>query len=97
MICTRHIDENALCLDLLLADWTPVQYSETTTAKWRAFLQIWDPIINRHIPMKTIKVTRRRRYPWLSDDDVKRAMTARNRAKTIKDRSPSEQTVAELP
>ena len=86
---TRGVDQNALCLQLLLADWTQIDGSETVAGKWDAFLDVWTPIINLHMPIKEIK-TRSRQYPWLRDDEVRQAMADRDRARARRDRHNSE-------
>ncbi|KAF0304473.1 hypothetical protein FJT64_023700 [Amphibalanus amphitrite] len=47
---TRQLNQDALCLDLLLADWSPVYQAASTTAKWAAWKAVWDPIIDQHMP-----------------------------------------------
>ncbi|KAF0305993.1 hypothetical protein FJT64_022458 [Amphibalanus amphitrite] len=66
---TRRVDTAALCLDLLLADWAEVDRADSITDKWNGFLRVWDPVINQHMPMKTVKMKHRHR-PWMDDDAV---------------------------
>ena len=88
---TRGVDQDALCLQLLLADWTKIDESETVAGKWDAFLNVWTPIIDLHMPVKQIK-TRPRQYPWLGEEEVRQAMAARDRARARRDRHRSDDT-----
>ena len=40
---TRHVDQNALCLNLLQADWSNFEGADSITDKWNSFLAVWDP------------------------------------------------------
>ena len=59
---TRRVNTDALCLELLQADWTSTYNSTCTTDKWNCFYSIWDPIINEHMPMRTVPL-KHRPYP----------------------------------
>ena len=84
---TRHVNDDALCLDLLQADWSELYEADSTSNMWNSFLTVWDPIINQHMPMRTIKV-KHRPGPWLDDDSVREAMAARDQARADRDLTP---------
>ena len=92
---TRHLSQDALCLDLLLADWTPVYRADTTSDKWDAWRSAWDPLIDRHMPKRRIR-TRHQPQPWLYDDGVRAAMEARDAARLDKERTPCAETEREF-
>ncbi|KAF0309848.1 hypothetical protein FJT64_019051 [Amphibalanus amphitrite] len=92
---TRHLSQDALCLDLLQADWTPVYQAETVAAKWDAWRSAWTPLIDRHMPVRQI-LTRHQPQPWLHDEDVAAAMEARDAARLDKERTPCEETEREF-
>ena len=92
---TRHVDNSALCLDLLLADWSPLDGADSTSSMWNSFLTAWNPIINKHMPMRTIKL-RHRPGPWLEDDAVRDAMAARDQARIDRDLTPCDVTDREF-
>ena len=48
---TRHLNQDALRLDLLLADWDTVYQTDGVSAKWDAWRSVWDPLIDRHMPL----------------------------------------------
>ncbi|KAF0288072.1 Junctophilin-2 [Amphibalanus amphitrite] len=84
---TRRVNTNALCLDLLQADWSPLYGANSTSDKWSCFLSTWSPIIDAHMPMRVIKL-KHRPYPWLQDDDVREAMAARDQARVDRQLTP---------
>ena len=92
---TRRVNTDALCLDLLQADWSPIYATHSTSDKWSRFLEVWGPIIDAHMPMRVIKL-RHRPYPWLQDDDVREAMAARDQARMDRQRTPCDATEAEF-
>lgn len=92
---TRRVDQDALCLDLLLADWSSVYETDSITNMWNGFLNTWRPIIDRHMPLRTIKI-RNRCYPWLEDETVREAMAARDAARWDRDHTPCEETRREF-
>ncbi|KAF0314346.1 hypothetical protein FJT64_015186 [Amphibalanus amphitrite] len=92
---TRHVNVDALCLDFLQADWAQLDGSNNTTDKWASFYNIWDPIIDRHMPMRTIPL-KHRPYPWLQDEDVQEAMTARDQARVDRECTPCDVTEREF-
>ena len=91
---TRHVDQNALCLSLLQADWSGLDAADSITDKWNSFLTVWDPIIDTYMPMKTIKL-KHRSYPWLEDEEMREAMAARALARADRDHTPCEETKRE--
>ena len=92
---TRHLNHDALCLDLLLADWAQVYQSDTTSAKWDAWRDTWNPRIDNHMPVREIKA-KHQSPPWLYDDDVRAAMEARDAARVDKELTPCEETELEF-
>ncbi|KAF0289924.1 hypothetical protein FJT64_011822 [Amphibalanus amphitrite] len=92
---TRNLSQDALCLDLLVADWSAVYGATSATDKWSAWRAVWDPIIDRHLPLKEVKL-RHKSQPWMYDEDVKEAMEARDRAREDKERTPCEETEQEF-
>ena len=83
---TRHLNRDALSLDLLLADWSHISTVEYTTDKWKAWLAAWDPIIDRHMPLHKVKL-KHPSHPWLQDHDVRAAMAGRDKARADKERN----------
>ena len=78
---TRNVNTDALCLDLLLADWNAVYSATTASAKWNAWLQIWQPIIDIHMPVRTIRL-KHPSSPWLHDNpELQDCMERRDRAR----------------
>ncbi|KAF0302780.1 hypothetical protein FJT64_025149 [Amphibalanus amphitrite] len=88
---TRNLNQDALRLDLLLDDWTPVYQANTVTEKWDAWQTTWGPAIDRHMPVRRITV-KHQSPPWLHDDDVQAALEARDKARLDKERTPCEET-----
>ena len=65
---TRSLVPDALCLDLLLTDWSAVRDATGPAAKWTAWLEVWSPIIDLHMP--TVRVRPRHPpCPWLNDNE----------------------------
>ena len=82
---TRRTDTNALCLDHLQADWSLVYGAETPQQKWNAWLETWQPHIDRHMPLKTVRV-KHPPSPWLQDNsELKERMEERDRAREARD------------
>ena len=87
---TRQLCPDALRLDLLMDDWTPVHDSTCPTDKLDKFLTVWNRSIDKHMPLKRIRV-RHPPCPWLVDnDDLKNKMKERDIARTARDANPSE-------
>ena len=92
---TRRVDQDALRLELLLADWSRVHEADSISGKWSGFLDIWRPIIDRHMPLRSVRL-RHRSYPWLEDEAVQQAMAARDVARMDRDHTPCEETQREF-
>ena len=82
---SRRVDNDALCLDLLLADWGAVYGSQTPSEKWRAWLAVWQPVMDAHMPLRTVKL----KYPptpWLHEnEELKQCMKNRDKAREARD------------
>ena len=75
---TRDLVPDALCLDLLVSDWSALYDSSDPAEKWRAWLAVWSPVIDRHMPEKTIR-PRHAPAPWLTEnDDLRSQMRERD-------------------
>ena len=92
---TRQLSQDALCLDLLMADWTPVYRAVSTENKWEAWRSAWDPQIDRHMPLRRIKV-KHQPQPWLHDESVTAAREARDTARRDKKLTPCDETEHEF-
>ena len=91
---TRHLSPDSVCLDLLMADWAAVHTATDPSLKWAAWLSVWTPIIDRHMPVKVIR-PRHPPCPWLTDnDDVRALMRERDLAHAAKIDRPSPETHA---
>ena len=91
----RRVNQDALRLELLLADWSRLYQADTVSGMWSGFLETWRPIIDRHMPLRAVKI-RHRSYPWLEDETVREAMAARDAARLDRDRTPCEETQQEF-
>ena len=91
---TRHLSQDALCLDLLLADWSALYRATSTDEKWSAWRAVWEPILDRHMPTRQVKL-RHKPQPWLYDDAVREAKEARERARADRERTPCVETERE--
>ena len=82
---TRNVNNDALNLDLLLADWSSVYSATSTTAKWDAWLQVWQPVIDSHMPLRTVRL-RHPPCPWIHEnEDLRELMESRDRAREARD------------
>ena len=63
----KNVDNAALWLDLLLADWSSVYSATTASAKWDAWLEVWQPLIDKHLPIRTVRL-KHPPCPWLQDN-----------------------------
>ena len=89
---TRQLDADALCFDLLTADWSPMYRAQSVDDMWRVFLSVWGPTIDHHMPVKTIKL-RHPPCPWIDDNPELRAvMRERDLARAERDRNRCEAT-----
>ena len=91
----RQLSPDALCLDLLLADWSALYRAASTDEKWSAWRAVWDPILDRHMPIRQVKL-HHKPQPWLYDDAVREAREARDRAREDKERTPCAETEREF-
>ena len=57
---------DALCVDLLQADWGALYGADDMDDKLRGFLDVWWSVADAHCPLKTV-TPRRPRCPWLED------------------------------
>ncbi|KAF0308249.1 Glycine receptor subunit alpha-3 [Amphibalanus amphitrite] len=82
---TRNVDYNALNLELLMADWDSVYSAAPTSKKWDAWLQVWQPIIDRHMPLRTVRL-KHPPSPWLHEnEELRECMERRYRAREDRD------------
>ena len=77
---TRRLNQDALRLDMLLADWDPVYHADGTSAKWDAWRSVWDPLIDQLMPLRQVQL-KHQSQPWLYNKGVKAAMEARSLAR----------------
>ena len=83
------LEPDALCLDLLLSDWDAVYGATEPAAKWRAWLAVWTPVVDRHMPVVTLR-PRHPPCPWLNDnDDVRALMRERDLARAAQRDDPT--------
>ena len=83
----RNVNNDALNLDLLLADWSSVYSATSTTAKWDAWLQVshFRPIIDKHMPLRMVRLRHPPR-PWIHEnEDLRELMESRDRAREVGD------------
>ena len=62
----RKVNWDAVCLDLLRADWSDIYGSVVVDEKVSAFLSVWWSVLDVHCPLKYV-TPRRPRCPWLED------------------------------
>jgi len=79
--CLRRIDQDAFNHDLVHADWGAVFAAPTVTVKWERFLDLFIPIIDKHAPVRTVRI-RNARAPPVSDD-TKLLMSRRRAALAV--------------
>ena len=84
---SRRLDPAALCYDLLTADWNSMYASSGVQEKWQEFLNVWNPIIDSHMPLVTVKL-RHPSCPWLDDNpELREMMRERDAARAERDRN----------
>ncbi|XP_043214665.1 uncharacterized protein LOC122378022 [Amphibalanus amphitrite] len=49
---TRSLVPDSLCMELLLSDWDAVYSAAEPAAKWQAWLAVWTPVLDRHMPAR---------------------------------------------
>ena len=73
-------DWDAICLDLLLADWSNFDSNEDVNNMVDIFMQIWWTVMDRHCPARTRR-SRRGGCPWITDNhELRQAMLERDEA-----------------
>ena len=83
----RNVDYSALCLDLLYSDWSSLYPDEATPVDdlYAAFLDTWSAAVDRHCPLKTVKLRHLDR-PWLTlNDDLLHLQARRDAARRARD------------
>ena len=87
---TKHLSPDALRLDMLMDDWTPVHDSTSPADKLDKFLAVWNRNIDKHMPLTRVRV-RHPPCPWIAEnDDLKEKMKERDQARTVRDSNPTE-------
>ena len=69
----RRCDWDAICLDLLRANWSAVDNATDVNICVREFMAIWNAVLDRHCPERRVRVSRPD-CPWLEDDPVLRML-----------------------
>ena len=88
----RSLDKDALLLDLLMADWTPMSDAPDIEEKWAAWLRVWSPIIDHHMPLVR-KTFRHPPCPWLhGNQELRELMDERDRARAARNCGPTDAT-----
>ena len=54
--CLRRLDQDAFLIDLFSADWGSVFIRPTVSEKWDAFLSTFMPTLDKHVPMRSVRV-----------------------------------------
>ena len=89
---TRDLCPDALRLDMLLDDWTPMYAAVDPEEKFGKFLEVWNRNIDKHMPLIRIRA-RHPPCPWLvNNTELRQKMTERDRAWRLKDRYPNADT-----
>ena len=84
---TRSLSTDALCLDLLSADWSGVYEASDINDKWSGWLSVWSPIVDKHMPLVKIR-PKHPPCPWLTNNGPLRdSMRARDQARAAYQRS----------
>lgn len=63
----RKANWDAVCLDLLYADWSSMYDASDVDNKVSCFLKVWWSVLDVHCPVKTITV-RRPHCPWIENN-----------------------------
>ena len=69
----RRCDWDAICMDLLGADWSAVDGATDVNLCVREFMAIWNTVFDRHCPARRVRVSKPD-CPWLTDDPALRAL-----------------------
>ena len=75
----RRVDWNAVCLELLLADWSQVDGATDVNSCVEQFMAVWNAIVDRHCPPRRARVSRPS-CPWLEDPGLRALMSERDSA-----------------
>ena len=76
----RRVDWSAICLELLLTDWTQVDDAVEVDSCVEHFMAIWNAVVGRHCPPRRVRVSRPS-CPWLEDPDLRAVMAERDCAR----------------
>ena len=89
---TKNLCPDALKLDMLMDDWTPVYEANGPDEKIDKFLDVYNRNIDKHMPLKRIRV-RHPPCPWLvNNNDLRQKMKERDRARRLSNRYPNANT-----
>ena len=78
----HRADWDALCLDLLLSDWTEFDGATDVNELLDIFMRIWNSSADKHCPERSVR-TRRPHCPWVQDvlPELREAIVAKNTAR----------------
>ena len=77
----ERADWDRICLDLLLADWTPMFEAPDVDGKLSEFMRAWDDVIDQHCPVVRVRSGRVGSCPWIREDhELCELMSQRDRA-----------------
>ena len=76
----RRVDWDAVCLDLLLADWTNADGATDVSSCVEQFMSVWNAVIDRYCPPRRVRMSRPS-CPWLEDPDLRAHMAERDSAR----------------
>ncbi|KAF0306683.1 hypothetical protein FJT64_021879 [Amphibalanus amphitrite] len=92
---TRDLVPDALCLELLVSDWSAVYGATDPADKWKAWLAVWSPVIDRHMPEKKIR-QRHSPAPWITEnDELQTMMRERDLADAERRAQPADEQAAQ--
>ena len=83
----RDVNYDHLCLDLLQSDWSALYRDEAipVDALYEAFLETWNSAVDRHCPLKRVRLRHPDR-PWLTlNDDLRELQGQRDTARRSRD------------
>ena len=79
----RKTNWDALCLQLLLANWDKIYEEQEVDTKVAEFLRLWWEAVDIHCPIKTV-IPRRPYCPWLEDNsELRDIMRQRDEAHRV--------------
>ena len=77
----RRADWSAICADLLLSDWSPLESATDVDACLQHFMTVWNEVINRHCPLKRTRFSSGS-CPWLTENpELQELMAERDDAR----------------